>query len=90
LAYRTQLLGIGIVAALTAAPGGLAQTATSVQECAALWNAADANKDGSLTGQELERFKAIIAKIDTDKDGKISEAEFMAACQKGDLKNIGQ
>lgn len=52
-----------------------------------MWKAADANNDGSLTAQELEKFKAITAKVDTDKDGKISQAEFMAACQKGDIRD---
>jgi Ca2+-binding EF-hand superfamily protein len=55
-----------------------------------MWKGADVNKDGSLSGQELERFKAIMTKLDKDKDGKISEAEFMAACQNGDLKDVGK
>jgi Ca2+-binding EF-hand superfamily protein len=82
-----------MIALLTtlAAVGALAQTAApSPQECAAMWKAADANKDGSLTGEELEKFKAIIAKIDVDKDGKVSEAEFMAACQKGILNDVSK
>jgi len=58
--------------------------------CAGVWKAADANKDGSLTEQELEKFKTIMAKVDTNKDGKISESEFMAACQKGDLKDVNK
>jgi len=31
-----------------------------------------------------------MAKVDTNKDGKISESEFMAACQKGDLKDANK
>ena len=62
----------------------------SAQECATMWKAADANKDDSPTEQELEKFKAIMAKVDTNKDGKISESEFMAACQKGDLKDVNK
>jgi Ca2+-binding EF-hand superfamily protein len=89
---RRKFLRIVILAlpAATAAGAFAQQAMPSAQQCAAMWKAADANKDGSLTGQELEKFKATMTKIDTDKDGKISEAEFMAACEKGDLKDVGK
>lgn len=88
---RTALAGLGIFVMLVTGSAAPAQTSgASAQECATMWKAADANKDGSLTEQELEKFKAIMAKVDTNKDGKISESEFMAACQKGDLKDVNK
>jgi hypothetical protein len=64
----------------------------SPEEMEAAFTKADANKDGKLTPAEFketlpEQFKAqvtddmlpqIIARRDTDKDGFVSKAEFMA------------
>jgi hypothetical protein len=36
----------------------------------------------------LEKFRSVLNTVDTNKDGKISQSEFMTACQKGELKNI--
>jgi EF hand len=30
----------------------------------------------------------VLNAVDANKDGKISQSEFMSACQKGELKNI--
>lgn len=38
----------------------------------------DANKDGLLTEDELGRMGRMLAQADTDKDGKLSAAEFAA------------
>ena len=56
--------------------------------CAADWKMVDKNNDGALTAAELDKFKAVMPAVDTDKDGKISSAEFLAACDKGVLKDI--
>src|SRR5262245_21832269 len=61
---------------------------TAKPNCAADWRMADKNNDGALTGAELDKFKAVMPAIDTNKDGKISSAEFLAACDKGLLKDI--
>jgi Ca2+-binding EF-hand superfamily protein len=89
-ALRVAPIGLAAVLVVMAWAGASAQTATSAQECTKMWKAADANNDGSLTGKELEDYKAIMEKVDTNKDGKISEAEFMAACQKGELKKANK
>ncbi len=52
----------------------------------AKFKAADKNNSGSLDGAELDAYKANMAKIDTDKDGKISRAEFAAAVKSGLIK----
>lgn len=46
----------------------------------------DKNANGSLDGAELDAYKANMTKIDTDKDGKISQAEFVAATKAGHIK----
>ncbi|MDX2158162.1 MAG: hypothetical protein SFW09_16805 [Hyphomicrobiaceae bacterium] len=48
--------------------------------------AADVDKSGSLEGKEVDAFKADLAKIDTNKDGKISSQEFDVAVKTGLVK----
>ena len=85
---------VGLALAVTPA---LAQTQTKAQPPAktaavdtaavdAKFKAADKNGNGSLDGAELDAYKADLAKIDTDKDGKISLAEFQAASKSGVVK----
>ena len=52
----------------------------------AKFKAIDKDNSGVLDGAELAAFKADLAKIDTDKDGKISRAEFGAAVKSGIIK----
>ena len=52
----------------------------------AKFKGADKNNNGSLDGAEVDVYKADIAKIDTDKDGKISKAEFVTATKAGHIK----
>ena len=47
----------------------------------ATWDALDSNKDGYLTKDELKGSPALVThfdKIDTDHDGKLSQAEWKA------------
>jgi len=79
------------VALALVAGSALAQTTTPVAATAdaaiaAKFKAADKNGNGSLDGAELDAYKANLAKIDTDKDGKISMAEFTAASKAGLVK----
>ena len=53
-----------------------------------MWKAHDTNNDGVLSDKEVDVFKAIMATVDTNKDGKVSREEFMSACQKGIMKDI--
>ena len=52
----------------------------------AKFKAADKNGNGALEGAELDTYKADLAKIDADKDGKVSGAEFAAATKAGVIK----
>ncbi len=46
----------------------------------------DKNANGTLDGTEVAGFKNDMAKIDTDKDGKISKVEFASALKAGVIK----
>jgi hypothetical protein len=49
-----------------------------------MWTRADVGNKGILGGKELETFRSVLNTVDTNKDGKISQSEFMTACQQGD------
>lgn len=76
------VLASGAAFAQATAPAAPAADAAVV----AKFKAADKNSNGSLDGAELDSHKANMAKIDTDKDGKISQAEFVAATKAGHIK----
>ena len=86
----TKLLTGALLALSLVAGPALAQTTTpsvtGEAAVAAKFKAADKNGNGSLDGVELDAYKADLAKIDTDKDGKISMAEFSAASKSGVVK----
>ena len=67
---------------------GLGGKQAQAQDCTGMWNKADVNHKGILDGKELDKFRSVLNSVDTNKDGKISQGEFMTACQKGELKNI--
>ena len=75
-------LASGTVFAQATRPAAPAADAAVV----AKFKAADKNNNGSLDGTELEAYKTNMSKIDTDKDGKISQAEFVAAAKAGHIK----
>ena len=52
----------------------------------AKFKAVDKDNSGVLEGAELTAYKADLAKIDTDKDGKVSRGEFAAAVKAGIIK----
>src|SRR5262245_17139430 len=64
------------------------QTQAQTEDCTGMWNRADVNHKGVLDGKELDKFRSVLNRVDTNKDGKISQSEFMTACQKGELKNV--
>jgi EF hand len=47
---------------------------------------ADKNGNGTLEGAEVDAYKANLAKIDTNKDGKVSRDEFATAAKAGLIK----
>jgi EF hand len=52
----------------------------------AKFKTADKNGNGTLEGAEVDAYKANLAKIDTNKDGKVTRDEFAAASKAGVIK----
>jgi hypothetical protein len=83
------LMAIGLaVASVLPANGQSPPPKVPLDECAALWKDYDLDDDDILSDAEAVRLKAILAVIDTNKDGTISKDEFLVACQKGVLKDV--
>jgi hypothetical protein len=95
LTTATLAIGLALPAVAQVDPGrssplaaGMGKTQAQAQDCTGMWNKADVNHKGVLDGKELDKFRSVLNTVDTNKDGKISQSEFMTACQKGELKNI--
>jgi hypothetical protein len=68
---------------------GLAATKQAqAQNCAGVWKRADVSNKGIPEGKQPVKFHSVLNRVDTNKDGKISQSEFMTARQKGELKNV--
>jgi Ca2+-binding EF-hand superfamily protein len=69
-----------------------ASAAPSDADCKAMWTKADADKSGSVDGAEATKYLDAIKKsgkvYDTNKDGKLSQAEFTKACKDGVFASI--
>lgn len=76
---------LSTIAALFVAGPVVAQTKAPAP-ADAKFVAADKDKSGMLEGTELTQYQADMAKIDTNKDGKISKTEFEAAEKSGVIK----
>lgn len=74
--------------ATTAKPATSAQPATPAADPAteAKFKAADKNGSGALETTEADAYKSVMAKVDTNKDGKISQDEFAAGSKAGLIK----
>src|SRR5436190_2161401 len=82
---------LAATALLALAVPALAQTATtpksgakmSQADCTAAWNKADTTKSGNLSPSQAQGIVTDFKTADTNKDGKLSQTEFTAACDKG-------
>ena len=67
-------------------PSATAPSVTVDAATEAKFKAADKSGKGVIEGADLAPYKAVMDKVDTDKDGKISKAEFAAAAKSGIIK----
>jgi hypothetical protein len=81
---------IAAVAVLALAVPALAQTTPgsgaakmSQADCTAAWNKLDPAKAGSVTQSQATGTVTDFKAADANNDGKLSQAEFTAACNKG-------
>jgi hypothetical protein len=82
---------LAAVIALAVAPAAYAQqqpSSPSAPSAAdeAKFKAADKNGNGALEGTETDAFKANMTRIDTNKDGKVTREEYLAAAKSGVLR----
>ena len=70
----------------TPAPAAKAPAMTLDAATEAKFKAVDKDNSGTLEGAEVTAYKADMTKIDGDKDGKVSRAEFAAAVKGGLIK----
>jgi hypothetical protein len=64
------------------APGGTMMK-LSQAECTSLWNKLDTSKSGSVAQTAAQPYVNDFKAADANNDGKLSQAEFTAACNKG-------
>ena len=78
---RKSALAVLVASSCAALPA--TASAMSETDCAAQWKSADGNSDGVLVGPEADRYLAyyrVRAHV-TPVDGRITQQEFMKACQ---------
>jgi len=86
-----KMLAIAALASFALVGPGLAQTSTtpggatkmSRADCTSEWSRLDASKAGSVAQSQSQNMISDFSSADTDKDGKLSQTEFMSACDKG-------
>ena len=61
------------------------QMKISQAECTSLWNTLDSSKAGSVGEAQARSHVADFKSVDTNKDGKLSRAEFQAGCDRGQV-----
>jgi hypothetical protein len=89
--------GSAIVAAVVL--GGLAYAQTtpapkpgegamklSQAECQSIWNKLDAAKSGSISEAQAQPHVSDFDAVDTNNDGKLSQTEFQAGCDRGQVR----
>src|SRR5262245_54113183 len=83
---------LAAAAALALAVPAFAQTTTtpksgaakmSQAECTAAWTKLDASKSGSVSQAQAQNVVSDFKAADTNNDGKLTQTEFMSACDKG-------
>jgi opacity protein-like surface antigen len=68
-------------------PSGAPPSATAPSAAdEAKFKAADKNGNGALEGTETDAFKANMTRIDSNKDGKVTREEFLAAARSGVIR----
>jgi hypothetical protein len=68
------------------APGAPAMKITQA-ECSSLWNRLDAAKSGSVSEAQARAHVTDFKAIDANSDGKLSQTEFQAGCDKGQVRS---
>jgi hypothetical protein len=76
------LFALPVMAQTTTAPKAGAMKLTQAQ-CQTIWNRLDAAKSGSVTQAATQPYVTDFKSVDANSDGKLTQAEFQAGCDKG-------
>lgn len=60
----------------------------SQSECHSIWNRLDTSKSGNVTEAQAKSYVRDFKAVDTNKDGKLSQTEFNAGCDKGQVQSM--
>src|SRR5689334_9763161 len=85
-ALAVALTGAAVAQSTTSpSTGSAAPSATKMTQadCTARWTRLDSTKSGSLSKTQVQSVVTDFDAADTNKDGNLSQSEFMSACQKG-------
>ncbi len=84
------LKGAALVIGFVLGSALCAQAANKVSqaECQSIWNRLDSAKSGSLAEAQAKSSVTDFKAVDTNKDGKLSQAEFNAGCDKGLVQSM--
>lgn len=88
-AARVAIIAVAVGFSLPATAQRPSPQSVAVPDCPAMWRSVDADKDGQLTHQELDKLKAVLEHVDVNRDRRVSQAEFSSACAKGLLADLG-
>ena len=77
------ILALAVPAVAQTTPGSGAAKKMTSAECSAAWTKLDAAKAGSVSQAQAQGTVTDFKAADTNGDGKLAQAEFTAACNKG-------
>jgi len=76
--------------AQTTTSPGTGSTKMSQAECSSSWTRLDSAKTGKVSETQAKSDVTNFSAADTDKDGNLTQSEFMSACDKGLVTASGQ
>jgi hypothetical protein len=79
------VLGAAAYAQAPAPKPGAAPMKMTQAECTSLWNRLDAAKSGNVSEAQAGPYVTDFKAVDANKDGKLTQAEFQAGCDKGQV-----
>lgn len=64
-----------------------AELKLSQEQCGSIWSRADTAGSGSLSDAQASEYVSDFSAVDTNSDGELSAAEFMAGCEQGLIRD---
>ena len=78
------LIGTAVAMLVLAGPAwSQTMSQSEIASCNATWTSLEGSKTGSVTQGQAQSAVKNFSAVDSNKDGKVSKAEFTEACRKG-------